>query len=210
MLLMGHNQLTVQSKTRGGSLYTGGQGGRLGLQWDMKEWIRWEEGTEQFRWTTASAKGQRQAGSVGNSVAYPWQKPSRWLNPIGVLFSFITWCLTIGNSGLVEWLFNAIRDLISFSLSVQPSGAHGFSLHGFHLCIHRGQPLHLSLFKKKGKDKVAYWQNLPPFRKLPKQHHPETSAFSWKCVTWPFPAPPDASTSCVHHHPEQNEALLVN
>lgn len=132
------------------------------------------------------------------------QKPSRWLNPVGVLFFSHNLAshyrqLRVGRVAL------QCHQRPNFLLSsCSAFWAHGFSLHGFHLCIYRGQPLHLSLFKKKEKDKVAYWQNLPPFRKLPKQHHPETSAFSWKCVTWPFPAPPDASTNCVHHHPEQN------
>lgn len=46
-------------------------------------------------------------------------------------FSLITWRLTIGNSGLVEWLFNVIRDLISFYLPVQPSGHMALVFMGF-------------------------------------------------------------------------------
>lgn len=65
----------------------------------------------------AWAKERKQSGSGRNCDGRLWQKPSRWLNSIGVFFFFVTWRLKVGNLGLVERLFKAIGDLISFYLS---------------------------------------------------------------------------------------------
>lgn len=109
----------------------------------------------QFRWATAWAKGQGRVDQLGTPLVTHDRSPAGGLTQLEYYFSLITWRLTIGNSGLVEWLFNAIRDLISFYLPVQPSGHMALVFMGFIFVFTGGSHSILACSRRRGRTKLS-------------------------------------------------------